>query len=288
MALGRRTRLSREAILKQLRKFAEENGRPPKRNEPGFQNVVYSANKEFGSWAHALKIAGLQTYRAWKGKRTLAGRIRALLNYNPMTLKEIREKLDKNPDFSPNIGGAIAGVRDINSLGPRKSKVYYLEGQKALAQTRLDEILSKIPELEEEIFYRLRQPMTRGQIEKAVIGSRPTGSDKAKIRLYLKELVLAGLLYKARFVGRKGAGRARTFTSYNLFGDLATKTFYCRFDCPNEVAQMVLQNIPCKANQSRDSPISLISAQSRYLKKILPEDVCLIIERELWKDFENR
>jgi len=170
--MGRRKRLSREAILKQLREFAEENLRPPKYNEPGFQNVVYSANREFGSWKHALKIAGLQTYSAWKRKRTFVGKIRALLNYNPMTIRELREELNESSDSTPLISSALKGAEDINSLGPRRNRVYYLEGQKAFAQTRLDEILSEIPELEEEIFYHLRQPMTRRQIEKAVSGNK--------------------------------------------------------------------------------------------------------------------
>lgn len=285
--MGRRKRLSREAILQQLRKFAEENGRPPKTNETGFQDVVHAAKREFGSWTHALKIAGLQTYRAWKGKRTLAGRIRALLNYNPMTLKELREELNESSDSTPLISAALKGARDINSLGPRRNRVYYLEGQKALAQTRLDEILSEIPELEEEIFYHLRQPMTRRQIEKVVLGDKFTTYKKEKIGHYLKELLLAGLLYKARFMGGKGRGRARRFGAYDLFGNLATKTFYCRFDCPNEVAQLVLKNIPRRTLQSRDLQISLVSMRNRHLKRILPKDVHQIVERELWKDFET-
>lgn len=168
--MGRRKRLSREAILKQLREFAEENLRPPKHNEPGFQNVVYCAKREFGSWAHALKIAGMQTYRAWKGKRTFVGRIRTLLNSNPLTFKEIREALNKSSDSTPAISAAIQHASDIDSIGARRNRIYYLKGQKSLAQTRLDQILSKIPELEEEIFYRLRRPMTRRQLEAVIQG----------------------------------------------------------------------------------------------------------------------
>jgi len=274
---------TREDILRQIRKFAEEMGRPPKAHEKGFETVAWAARKEFGSWTHALKVAGLQTYKDWRRKKTFVEKIRRLLNCNPMTLKELRRELSKGQNFecsnpSSRISIAIKQANNIDSIGPRGSYVYFLKGQEKLAQTRLDGILSKIPELEEEIFCRLRQPMTRAQIEKSVSHDKLTRYRKGRIHIYLRELQLAKLIYKARFVVGSGRGHARKYKSFHLFGKLANKTFYCRFDCQNEVAELVLKNIPHEELDNAGARMALV----RQLKRIFPEDVFRLIDRELW------
>jgi hypothetical protein len=286
---------SREDIIRHLQEFERDSGRPPKTNEPGLEGIVQAAKREFGSWEHAMKIAGLQTYKAWRRRRTLGGEMHRLLNNNPLTLVELRKELVKNPVFalklqsvfSVSIFQVAKQSSDIKSMGQRRTKIYYLEGQEALAQTRLDAIMSEIPPLEEEIFYHLRQPMTRVQIEKLVSGDRPSSHEMAKLLEYLKELELAGLVYRARFVGRKGHGRSRRFTSYELFGELATRTFYCRFDCPNEVAQLVAENIPHIELMDKDMKFSIAKTRSRHLRRILPENVCRILDNRLWEGLSN-
>jgi hypothetical protein len=259
------------------------------------EKIVQAARAEFGSWEHSMRIAGLQTFKAWRKKRTLGGEMPRLLNHNPMTLVELKKELVENPLFSSrpqsvssiNILHIVKHSSDIKAIGPRRTKIYYLEGQEALAQTRLDAIMSEIPPLEEEMFYHLRQPKTKAQIEKLVLGDGSSSHERGKLRQYLTELELAGLIYRARFVGRKGYGRARRFTSYELFGELATKTYYCRFDCPNEVALLIDENIPLVESTDKDVKISVASIRSRYLRRILPENVCRIVDNSLSEGFSN-
>lgn len=280
---------SREELLRILRKFARDFGRPPKTDEPGFDKIVRAAKTEFASWEHALRIAGLQTYKAWRRRRTLGSEVRRLLNYNPMTLTELRQELAKSPIFaskpqsiiSPSIVGSVKQDSGVKSIGPRGTKIYFLQGQDALAQTRLEAIMSEIPPLEEEIFCRLRQPMTRSQIEKLIFGDQTRSHDIVKLCTYLKELELARLIYRVRFVGGKGHGHARRFTSYELFGELAGKTLYCRFDCPNEVAQLITENIPSMEFYDRDSKIKISGRRDYLLRRMLPENAYRTIESKL-------
>ena len=138
--MGLYQRPSRREILQRLQEFARDAGRPPRAREPGLENLVYAAKKEFGSWEHALKIAGLQTYSAWRRKKSFASEIRRLLNNNPMTVKELRKALSESSNCTWSITRFFVTIRqasDINSLGQRRSRVYFLEGQENLARNKL-------------------------------------------------------------------------------------------------------------------------------------------------------
>lgn len=258
-------------------------GRPPKSNEIGFQDVAYSAKVEFGSWNYALKIAGIQTYREWRNKNCFSGKLRKVLNCNPLTLSEIRNELDVGSECTPRIITVIKQDKKIKSIGPRKSMVYYLEGQEALAQTRLDKIIYEIPAIEEEIFYRLRNPMTRSALEKSLFENKMESLDVRKISKYLGELVSARLIYKVRFRDNKKRGHSSMLTCEEIFGKLAYKTYYCRFDCPNEVAELILKNI--SNLEQGQSTLEAFAAKNeideerkRNLKRILPFNVFQIIK----------
>ena len=117
---------TKDFILTKIREFSIENGRPPRYNESGFENITYAAKTKFGSWTYALQIAGLQTYRSWHKKDTRGGRLCTLLNNNPMTLKEIRAefkkdglfKLSSNSETSLSLLQVIKNTKQITSIGP--------------------------------------------------------------------------------------------------------------------------------------------------------------------------
>jgi hypothetical protein len=271
-----RNSYSREEILQRLQEFARDYGRPPKTNEPGFGKLVEAVKREFGSWDYALKIAGLQTYKEWRKKRTFTAQIRRLLNYNPMTLKQVRNELAKDIESIPKslltsptlLGTTLQNCSNVKSVGPRRSKVYFLDGQEALAQTILDKTSSMVDNGEELLFSYLRKPVTKDQILKLF------PAQQRKCEKWLKELILAGLAYRAEFFANARGGQK--FGASDLFGNIAGKRYYCRFDCPDEICELILQNIP----QQRIDEGNFSAALSRRLKSILPSEIYKIWERK--------
>jgi hypothetical protein len=265
---------TREEILRKLKNFEKENGRPPRRRESGMQNVVYLARKHFGSWKHALNIAGLQTFNEWKRKQTFVGKLRVMLNCNPMTLTEIRLKLGKSSDFSTRIASALRQAKDIKSIGPKKSSVYFLVGQEKLAEAHFKNNPSNY-QFHEEIFYHLRNPMTTSQLMETISGSNCVRNLKSKINRCLKQLLLARMIYQIKFVaGNRGA---KKYKSGDLFGNLSCKRYFCRYDYPKQVAKLVIQNISLEKLNSSGFRCSL----THHLKRIVPDDVFLLIEKDI-------
>lgn len=257
---------TREKILGLLQEFVRESGRPPKVNEPNFEPLVQAAKNEFGSWSYALKIAGIQTYKSWRKKKTVGGRLCILLNNNPMTFAELRQEFGKNEDSlisaktSQNLSVAISQNSQIKSMGPRKSKVYYLQGQEKLAQSHLAQAPS-LDEKQDFIFCALRKPMTKSEVRGLFQESKSTSC----IDRLLKELVLAELVRKVDFVSSKGS----KFSAADLFGNIAYKTYYFRCDCPKELVEMLALNIP----RARIQESGFATSLTHHLKRILPPDV---------------
>ena len=259
---------SREEVLKLLHDFHRDSGRPPRRNEPGFGKIVTAAEKEFGSWGYALQIAGLQSYKQWRKKRTLGAKVASLLNENPLTYREIKSELSKDVDSNKSLlaspkfsGELLQNCSGIKSIGPRKSKVYFLEGQEVLAQTKLDSILSEVTEDEEILFCLLKKPMSKKEILNNFQGR------ERKCEILLKELISANLVYPAEFVNRsRGSPK---YNASHLFGNLAGKRYYCRFDCPTEVIGFLIENIPLK----NFDEVSFTNSLLRRLRSILPEEI---------------
>jgi hypothetical protein len=131
-----------EDVLKRLQEFAIRNGRLPEIGEPGIEDVVNIAKKEFGSLENALRIAGLLPESRIGRRETLKGVVMRLLDWNPMTLGQIREEVRKVPGFANTsaavIATAVCTSQHIVSIGPRRQKVYFLEGQgeRALAKEK--------------------------------------------------------------------------------------------------------------------------------------------------------
>ena len=267
--------LSRDEIIHILQQFARDFGRPPKQTDVEMVSIVYFAKKEFGSWSYALKIAGLQTFKVWRGKKSLASKVRSLLDHNPMTLKELQNELLKQssvPQSVKNSSTPICAIArnclDIKSIGPRRNRVYFIKGQERLAQTHLDSVLSRFPNDQELLFYTLRKPMTKEEIIK-LLPDRKYICEK-----WLKELILAGLIYKARFVARARGGIK--YSAYQIFGELAGKTYYCRFDCPEEIVELIMENVPTKELCSK----GFSRALNYRLKRILSPEAFNCWERK--------
>ena len=270
---------SREEILRRLQEFARDSGRPPRSNEIGFGKIKEAAKREFGSWNYALKVAGLQTYKKWQYKNTLIGRICNLLNHNPLTLPELRRELLNNENCNffakairvESIATAIKQSAKISSIGPRRSKVYYLKGQERLAQNRLGQTPSNLSEKQDLIFCALRKPMTKNEIGN--LFSQNVGNPSFDSQL--RELAMARLVGKVKFVA--GSRGAKKYRASELFGDLACKVYYFRLDCPRELAKFIVQNIP----RSRIGNKGFRSALSHHFKRILPQDVFAICMPEI-------
>jgi hypothetical protein len=267
---------SREEILRHLQKFAKESGRPPRRNEPGFGKIHDAAKREFGSWEYALKIAGLQTYKQWRKQRTYGAKIVALLNGNPLTYNEIKKELSRNDDSAKSLlcsptrlGSALKQCSEVRSIGPRKKRIYFIKGQEVLAQTRLEKIFSEVTDDEEMLFCLLRKPMSKREI----LQNFPGG--KTKCDRLLKELISAKLVYPTEFVAHSRGGSK--YNASHLFGNLAGKRYYCRFDCSDEMYEFLIGNIPMKNFDEGNFLSSLIYR----LRSILPEEVFEQIWRRL-------
>lgn len=262
---------SREEILHTLQEFYKSSGRPPKTNEAGLNSLVEAAKREFGSWEHALKIAGLQTYKAWRKKRTTGGRICNLLNHNPLTLIELRQELNENENskssstskLSQDLLTAISQNSEIKSIGPRRSKIYYLKGQEKIAETRLNSVSSNLNIKQDMIYRSLKKPMTKNEIWNLF----PQNVSVSSCDGLLKELAMAGLVRKVTFFAGNRGGKK--YLASDLFGNLACKTYFFRCDCPEEMVKMIARNVPCSKLRNHGFRSSL----THRLKNILPTEV---------------
>ncbi|MFX0198240.1 MAG: homing endonuclease associated repeat-containing protein [Candidatus Hodarchaeota archaeon] len=262
-------KISRKDIIKRLQQFFHDYGRPPKRNEPGLEYLVYAARKEFGSWTHALRIAELQTYNEWKKRRMFPGQLRSLLDNNPMTMKEIKLKLAKNPRFgkcsshiiSPKISLTIRQSSDMKSIGPRMHKVYFIQGQENLAKKKLGKKALSNQDIKEIFLDCLKKPMTQDQLEPLF------PNQKYRTRKCLRELVTSRLVGRIRFVAHaKGSAK---YSATDLYGELAGKTYYYRLDSQSEIVDLILKKI---LDETLLLKKGFVAAMSMRLKTILSSE----------------
>jgi len=238
--------LSRQEILRALQKHTAEVGRPPSIHDPEVKNLVYQATREFGTWSYALKIAGLQTRQERRRERSLASEIHRLLNQNPMSFGELRRELSKRKSNSTSLAGEIGAVisqsRDIKSVGPNRKRVYFLEGQENLAQTHLDQVASRLEEPLVELLRQLVRPLTRSEIRAIIVKDGSEINIEDKVGRYIRDLIASDLIYKLKF--SFGARGSQKYNSTDLFGNLAGKMYFCRQDCPSEIADFIIANAP--------------------------------------------
>ncbi|MFZ7136863.1 MAG: hypothetical protein ACOWW1_00365 [archaeon] len=268
-----------EIVIKEIINFVCKTGRLPTHNEPGFEEIITKSIKYFGSLENAILLTGLMMENNEEQHNdSFSGKIRKLLNFHPMTLSELRQELDVSSDNASKIITIIKQNYKIQSVGPRKFKVYFIDGQELLALTHLEEIMHQVSRLGEDIFYLLKQPMTKEMLANCLFGKNYRNYNSTKISRNLRELILARLVYKIEFVIGKGRDRKK-FSSRDFFGDLADKTYYCRFDCSEEVAGLIIKNvITNEAEILEIEEIMFNDKKTRKMKTLLPDAVYRIVE----------
>jgi hypothetical protein len=253
---------TKEEVIKLLQSFYKDFGRPPRRNEPNFKKIEYAAIRDFGSWRRALQVAGLQTYEQWHRKKSFNNKIVSLLRGNPLTHEEIKKEIQKDESSAGKYFSQILQSSSvIKSIGPRRKKIYFLQGEESIAENKLNEVLSNVPEDEEILYQLLVKPMCKKEILEYFNGS------ERRCETLLSELLLAELVYKVDFVAHSH-GSLR-FNASDFFGNLAGKRYYCRLDSPKEMCDFIMENIPAKNSDEANFDTCLL----RKLNVILPDSV---------------
>jgi predicted transcriptional regulator len=192
-------------------------------------------------------------------KRDTKERIRKLLDKNPLTWREIREKMGNN-----FYAWALVS-RDIVSIGHRGRKLYCLKGQEDLARSRL-KMLEEFEKIEERLNKRyaklldaITQPMTyKDLVERS-------GWSMGKVQCAVRNLEKEGKLVRFTLYG--GIGKYRR---YKIFGKLAKKQLY--FYKPGQeedVAKFIIENLPPKEKLDKN----IRKCLTHVLKQNLPEQV---------------
>ncbi len=202
-----------------------------------------------------------------------------------MNMVELRKEFCKNEnckinysntDLSLKILAAIHQNKEIRSIGPKRSKVYYLKGQEKMAEAHLNQPRSS-DEKQEIIFSALIKPMTKNEI----ITLFPTNVGSSATERLLKELVSAKLVVKVKFAaGNKGG---KKYASSQLFGNIACKTYFFRFDNPEQLVDLVIQSIPHDNIEDSHFQCSV----THHLKRILPHNAYVVFEEKMeWRRIE--
>jgi hypothetical protein len=268
--------MSHENVLRRLQEFAINNGRLPKIDDLVMEEVIKAAKKEFGSLENALIIAGLLPESRAERSETLTGVIMRLLDCSPMTLAQLREEVRKVPGFASAsaevIAHAVYTSTHMKSIGPRRQKVYFIEGQEELALARRGENLTHARSLlsttdaKDDIYERLTSPMTTDQLER-LLSERGDQPNRTRIQSMLNKLLEAELIRRVRFIA--GARGSKKYSAYELFGCLACKTYFYRTDSPEAIINLVSRSLDPKRIEDRGFRLSL----TMHLRQILPKDV---------------
>lgn len=264
---------TKEEIIKIILDFINKNKRPPRFNEPNFQNIVYYAEKIFGSWKEALNASGATTYKEWRKRRGLHFTIEQILDHNPLSLHDLKLELEKIDAFSniseSRILSIIGQSKEILSAGTRGHKLYFIKGQEPTKDAypelnRLDR-----SRVEEEIFKILVNPMAENEIINHFKANGQDGLD-GLIDTSLYRFWREEKIWRVKFLAHAKGGQK--YSATDLFGTLVGKTIFCRTDCPGALALYIHENIRVK----NDSP-GFSTAISMNLKRILPKEVIELI-----------
>lgn len=79
--------MSSEEIVQKLQDFVLEAGRLPRSNEPGLEELIEAASREFGSLENALEVAGLLTESL--GEKTYAKHRQSIFAQAPRKKKTV-------------------------------------------------------------------------------------------------------------------------------------------------------------------------------------------------------
>ncbi|MDQ1280113.1 MAG: hypothetical protein QG670_1375 [Thermoproteota archaeon] len=121
----------------------------------------------------------------------------------------------------------------------------------------------------EDLLIFLKKPRSKEDIKQSFPLTRKT----EKI---LKNLEDMNIIFKRRFT-LSGKGVKHRYNALALFGDLAFKTYYCRYDSADEFATLILTKRQLKGNNDLGFKRSLTS----HLKNLLPRNVFTIVHAKI-------
>lgn len=121
----------------------------------------------------------------------------------------------------------------------------------------------------EELLIFLKEPRTKEEIRQAF----PIAKKTEKL---LRDLVDTNVVFKRKFT-LSGKGVRHRYNALALFGDLAFKTYYCRYDSADEFANLILNKRKLKSSVNLGFKRSLTS----HLKNLLPRDVFTIVHARM-------
>jgi len=121
----------------------------------------------------------------------------------------------------------------------------------------------------EELLVFLKEPRTLKEIKEAFPLTKQTDT-------ILKDLVRANIVFKRKFT-LSGKGVRHRYNALTLFGDLAFKTYYCRFDAANEFASFILNKRQLQPRGNLGFKRSLTS----HLKNLLPKEVFNVVHTRM-------
>ena len=255
---------SRKELINCLLQFVIKEGRLPKKTDEAFVSLVPLIKDAFGSWNCALEIAGFKTDNDCPNALSIAELIRRALDLHPMTFNELEKKLSHT---HPNIKFSSLSMRlqqcsGVKSIGPRRSKIYFIINQENLAKEKLNKNFSIISENEDFLFNCLKKPLTKEQIYNLDPKITKNHYDK-----WLKDLYYSRIICKVHFIARaRGGGK---YGASDLFGKIACQNVYCRFDCPEEMIEYIVSNMP-KININNSN---FLRSLNYRLKTILPTEI---------------
>jgi DNA-binding Lrp family transcriptional regulator len=262
-------------FLEELQKMSyKELSKYFKMSEKSACNLKYALNPNYypvltdntltsNEMAEKLGIAErtVRTYRASltkaglierkRKKRDIRERIRKLLDKNPLTWCEIKEKIGGDFYLTAMKSGNIV------SIGPHRQKLYCLKGQEDLAHLRLEKMLGYAKLLD-----AITQPVTYKDLTERL------GWSMGKVRRAVKNLEKERKLLRFTFYGARGKYR-------KIFGRLVKKLYFYKLGQEEDIAKLIIENLPPKEKLDKNMKKCL----TQVLKQNLPEPIFNLIHQ---------
>ncbi len=197
-------------IIAEIREFYRVKQRPSGFKEPGFQKLIWAAEKYFGSWENALDASHLEPYIDFRKTRTLSSSIRQILNNNPLPLGTLAAEIRKIEKYSDctvqTIMSTIFQTEDILSIGAHGHKLYFMKGQEP--SNTVYPILNRLDssKIQEELLRMLVTPMTKNEIREQFAAKGYAKLDFG-INRSLNKLWRTESIWRVRFVASAGSGQ---------------------------------------------------------------------------------
>ena len=181
-----------------------------------------------------------------RGKESeLTKKVKAFLNGNPSTMKDIRQKF---PDAeATKLYRIVSGNRNIASHGPIAHKMYFLGHQEEELGSRLEQIPNSTTEA---ILDLLDKPCYLGDIEENLNISL----SHAGLAHAVKDLERNGELRRIRFV----TGGTQRGASRKILGHLFERTLVYRVEHKSLAAERIIEELPTPNDETKKSLTSFL------------------------------